>query len=246
MRPSELPPLDAHAHIAPDVTPTQVHALEPAVVFAMTRSLKEAHYAHREDAAFSPRLVWGIGAHPGAERALSQFDNQMFQRTLPQFALIGEVGLDRRGDRQAQAEVFQLVLQAAVDQPVLISAHSTGRCTAVLDQIEESPHPGVLLHWFNGTDAEIRRAARLGCFFSVNAAMSAETLSQIPLDRLLTETDFPSARARTGASKPGDVGKIEYKLEEIYGPGIRAHVWRNLAELTTRSGAKAGLRRSRG
>lgn len=241
MRLSELPPLDAHAHIAPDVTPGQVRALGPAAVFAMTRSLNEARYARREGAVSSPRLVWGVGTQPGVERALSQFNDQVFESILPQFALIGEVGLDRRGDKGVQADVFRKILRAAADQTVLISVHSAGRCTAVLNEIEESPHPGVLLHWFNGTGAEIERATRLGCFFSVNAAMSTEILNQIPLDRLLTETDFPSARARTGASKPGDVAKIEHHLEEIHGTGIRPHIWRNLSELANRSGADTRL-----
>ncbi|NEC91795.1 hypothetical protein [Streptomyces sp. SID12501] len=35
--PDELPPLDCHAHIAPDVTPAQIDALHGAVVFAVTR-----------------------------------------------------------------------------------------------------------------------------------------------------------------------------------------------------------------
>jgi len=40
----ELPPLDCHAHIAPDVTASQLDGLGSALIFAVTRSLDEARF----------------------------------------------------------------------------------------------------------------------------------------------------------------------------------------------------------
>lgn len=236
MQHSELPPLDAHAHIAPDVTAAQVRGLESSVVFAMTRSVKEALYTLRPGAASSERLVWGLGSHPGVQQTVAQFDSNSFAQAVSQFALIGEVGLDRRGDHERQVAMFRSVLRAASDQPVMLSVHSTGRCSVVLDEVERAPHPGVILHWFNGTATEVARAVDLGCYFSVNAAMSQGTLSRIPLDRMLTETDFPASRARTAASQPGDVARIEEILAERHDRDVRAQMWANLAELCSRSG----------
>src|SRR5690606_16037122 len=68
---SALPALDAHAHIAPDVTPAQIAALGQSVVFAMTRSLHEARQVkNRRDST----LVWGIGVHPGVAAAREAWD----------------------------------------------------------------------------------------------------------------------------------------------------------------------------
>jgi TatD DNase family protein len=237
MQHSELPPLDAHAHIAADVTAAQVRELEPAVVFAMTRSVKEALYTLRPGAASSDDLVWGLGSHPGVEQTVSRFDGDAFEQAVSRFALVGEVGLDRRGDSDAQTAMFRRVLQATSGQPVLLSVHSTGRCSAVLDEVERAPNAGVLLHWFNGSAAEIERAVDIGCFFAVNAAMSRTSLAQIPLNRVLTETDFPASRAKTGASRPGDVARIEAVLAEQHGVKVRRQVWKNLAEVCRRSGA---------
>lgn len=237
MQQSELPPIDTHAHIAADVTAAQVRGLKPAVVFAMTRSVKEALFTLRPGAASSGGLVWGLGSHPGVEQTVAEFDGDAFKRALSRFALVGEVGLDRRGHGEAQTVMFRRVLQASSGQPVLLSAHSAGRCSAVLDEIERAPHAGVILHWFNGTAAEVARAVALGCFFSVNAAMSRTSLARIPLDRVLTETDFPASRTKTGASRPGDVARIEAMLTEQYGPDVRRQVWTNLAAVSRRSGA---------
>lgn len=234
---SDLPPLDAHAHIAADVTAAQIRGLEQAVVLAMTRSVKEGLYALRRDAPSTEMLVWGLGSHPGVKQTVAQYDGKAFADAVSRFALIGEVGLDRRGDGVAQIAMFRSVLQAAAGQSVLLSVHSTGRCAAVLDEIERAPHPGVILHWFNGSAAEVSRAVGLGCYFSVNAAMSPENLGRIPLDRVLTETDFPASHAKTGAKRPGDVARIEAVLTEQHGQDVRVQVWRNLAEVCRRSGA---------
>src|SRR6185312_4122027 len=55
-----FPRLDCHAHIAPDVTPAQIAALEGAFIFAMTRSPAEARFAARRH---DGTVVWGYGAH---------------------------------------------------------------------------------------------------------------------------------------------------------------------------------------
>ncbi|WP_333890881.1 TatD family hydrolase [Mycolicibacterium gadium] len=227
--------MDAHAHIAPDVTPQQLQTLGPSVVLAVTRSLKEGAYAYRNQAAARSNLLWGLGTHPGVEKSLAQFEATSFRKLLPSFALVGEVGLDRRG-HPTQTEVFREILSAVANQPVILSVHSAGMCSAVLDEIERSPHPGIVLHWFNGTAADIRRAVEMQCFFSVNAAMKYHVLEQIPMDKVLTETDFPSSASRTCARRPGDVSAIESKLEQIHGVVARDHIWRNFADLVAQSG----------
>lgn len=238
---SDLPPLDAHAHIAADVSAEQLDKLDDAVVFAMTRSVNEARYTLRPHAATSKRLVWALGSHPAVPGTIEQFNVDAFERSVEDFAVIGEIGLDRRGDRDAQNAVFRRILTAASDQPVLLSVHSTGRCAAVLDEIERAPHPGIILHWFNGTASEIARAIDLDCFFSVNAAMKYEQLQLIPKNRVLTETDFPAARSRTKATRPGDTNAIEALLNAQYNTDARRLAWQNLHTIAHRTGAEEKL-----
>jgi hypothetical protein len=54
---------------------------------------------------------------------------------------------------------------------------------------------------------------------------------------MLTETDFPASHTKTGATRPGDVARIEAVLAEQYGRDVRAQMWTNLAEVCRRSGA---------
>ncbi|MFQ9751750.1 MAG: TatD family hydrolase [Collinsella aerofaciens] len=54
-----------------------------------------------------------------------------------------------------------------------------------------------MFHWFSGTSDELVRARHAGSFFSINERMLAtkrgrEYARQIPLNRLLLETDAPA------------------------------------------------------
>ena len=63
-----LPALDLHAHIATDVTESQLAALGDAMVVAMTRSLSEAEdVSKRRDA----NLIWACGIHPATATAVA-------------------------------------------------------------------------------------------------------------------------------------------------------------------------------
>lgn len=214
MSPPDLPPLDCHAHIAPDVTPSQVAGLDGALVFAMTRTPQEAQAAaSRSDAT----LAWGFGAHPGLPDAMASVNARTLSMAAREHAVIGEVGLDRRGPAAPQLAVLEAVLEACHGQPVLISLHSTGRTAELLDMLRRRPHPGAILHWFNGTADEIAAAVELGCYFSVNHAMTDERLALMPYERVLPETDFPASRRTTQARKPGDTAALEKRLAALAG-----------------------------
>lgn len=230
-----LPTLDCHAHVAPDVTDRQLSSLGQAHVFAMTRSLAEA-------TAVAPRhdtiLTWGIGTHPGIAEARSGYDPDRFRALLPRFALVGEVGLDRRAGLEDQRRVFSDILSACEGRPVLISVHSAGRTAEIVDLIERYRHPGMILHWFLGTGDERTRAIAAGAYLSANDAMSDDLIQAIPMDRLLPETDFPARQSR--AKLPGAVSPLEQRLSRLWGlplAEVRHRLWANLKAISIASGA---------
>ncbi len=240
----ELPPIDTHAHIATDVTAAQVRHLDGAVIFAVTRSLSEAaavpHGCHAN-------LIWGIGVHPGDRESLGRYRGERFEALLPRFALVGEVGLDRRaGHLDRQREVFTDILARTAEIPVMMSIHSTGAATEVVDLLQEHRVRGPILHWFGGGADEIRKAADNGAWFSVNGAMKDETIAAMPADRVVTETDFPYTR-RAGSRRPGATDPIERQLARIWDCNsmeVRQLLWQNLHALVTASGVRPRLPKS--
>lgn len=241
MSPSDLPPLDCHAHIAPDVTGPQVAGLNGALVFAMTRTPGEARAAARRS---DQTLAWGFGAHPALPDVSSRVNQTVLREAVQAHVVMGEVGLDRRGPDRPQREALETILDACHGQPVVLSLHSTGRTRQLLDVLRQHPHPGAVLHWFNGTHDEISEAVALGCYFSVNNAMTDDRLAQIPTERMLPETDFPASRKTTLASKPGDSRALEKRLARRDGrheTAVRHGFYRTLASLLAVSGARSRM-----
>lgn len=232
-----LPSLDCHAHVSPSVTERQLSQLGTAIVFAMTREPAEAAEATRRR---DNNILWGCGAHPSYIARGGAVDLDQFARRARHFAVVGEIGLDRRsGNLLRQTEVFSALLDRLKEESVLMSVHSAG-CTGEVAGLLHLHRPhGVIMHWFTGQPREADELLSLGCYFSVNTAMRREILSALPFDRLLPETDFPVTRRRTG-SKPGDTGQIETLLAEIHGcdpAQVRRQFYVNLRRVSVETGA---------
>lgn len=233
--PYALPALDCHAHIAPDVTRPQLKTLGRSHVFAMTRSVYEASsVVTRTD----PGLTWGLGVHPGLAAARSAYDPDEFRHLLTSFALVGEVGLDKRASQDDQSRILEDVMRACDDEPVFVSIHSTGMTSAIAELIHQHRHPGTILHWWLGSPADTERAITAGAYFSVNAAMDDQRLAALPRNRVLPETDFPARSTR--GRRPGDIEPLETRLAEIWKMTVhevRQQWWTNLRQAAVRSGA---------
>lgn len=161
-----------------------------------------------------------LGLHPQlvADRAS---EIKIWESYLSQTRYVGEVGLDA-GPRfyqslDLQKQVFQRVLTRCNQAGgKILSVHSVRTVPMVLDMLEKylsADRSRVVLHWFTGSKAEARRAADLGCYFSINAEMfksdrHRSTISSLPLDRILTETDGPFCKNNGQPVRPVDASIV--------------------------------------
>lgn len=79
-----------------------------------------------------------------------------------------------------------------------------------------------VLHWFTGTNAEAERAASMGAYFSINAAMlqnprHRKTIALLPISRVLTETDGPFTKVLGRPDCPKDVHRTVEELAKVRG-----------------------------
>jgi TatD DNase family protein len=232
---SALPPLDLHAHIDAGISADELRSLG-AVVFAATRSLAEARTALKRH---DNLIVWGVGSHPGVMRSQTTFDPAAFRALLGQTAFVSEFGLDGGANvpLERQMQTLRGALDVLADEPRITSLHSYRATDQILDALGAEPVPGIVLHWWLGSQAATERAVDLGCYFSLNAAMfrRPSVLRRIPQERLLTETDHPYGdRVGPEPRRPGNVLAVEYAFARMYGlePGaVRRLMWRNLDRL---------------
>lgn len=228
------PSIDAHAHVDPRVRTEDLRALQ-AAVFTATRTNEEFAAASRRR---DDLVVWGLGAHPGVDAAITGFDAGAFGAVAAGAALISEVGLDGRSPVpiQVQSRVLEEILAVAADAPRVVSIHSAGATSQVLDLLAERCPPGVVLHWWRGSAQETAQAVALGCYFSVNhrEIRRPRVLGAVPAHRLLTETDHPFGDRGAGQPRPGGVESIERAITKTCGTTpeqTRRGLWGNLAAL---------------
>lgn len=164
--------------------------------------------AHRQ-----PGIIAGIGLHPWwlADGRCGPAEINLLCEVVAQEPYIGEVGLDFSarfaGSEPLQTQALDRLCEALAQHPLtgrVISIHAIHSAGTVLDVLESHglliPNPDspfIIFHWFSGTSDELVRARNAGCYFSVNERMLAtkrgcEYTRQIPLDRLLLETDAPT------------------------------------------------------
>jgi len=158
-----------------------------------------------------------LGLHPQlvTERAS---ELALWEHYLPETRYVGEVGLDA-GPRfykslDTQKHVFRTVLERCSDAGgKILTVHSVRSVPTVLEMIERhlpQDRGLVVLHWFTGTKAEARRAVALGCYFSVNTEMirsdrGRALAADLPLSRILTETDGPFTKIDGQPAEPANV-----------------------------------------
>lgn len=196
----------------------------------------------------SPYVRVGLGLHPQlvAERA---GELPLFERYLPDARYVGEIGLDAGplfySSFEIQERIFTRILQACAEHgDKILSIHSVRTVGKVLGHLERSLLPDrgkVILHWFTGSVAEARRAAEMGCYFSVNEEMlrsprHRKLVAGLPVEHLLTETDGPFVIRDGRSLRPCQVDRTVEAIAEIHGLAVEQMatlVLRNLKRLVT-------------
>ena len=108
---------------------------------------------------------------------------------------IGEIGLDPTYGNDGQQAAFEAQLEMAERLDLPVSVHSRKSLDAVLETLT-SYKCRILLHWFDGNKARLRRAGDMGLYVSygplaVYAADKRRLASLTRPDRILVETDGP-------------------------------------------------------
>lgn len=221
--------IDFHCHL--DLYPNALTLLDEVArrnefTLAVTTSPR-AFLATSRVFAGKPNIHVSLGLHPEVAEAKKDEEALLIQ-LVASARFIGEIGLDGsprfKHSLSLQQGIFTSVVAECQRQGGrVMSIHSRGAESRLLDILEAHPNAGTpVLHWFSGTRQELQRAAQLGCWFSVGPAMIAGQngrthLSEMPLDRVLPETDGPLAQRRGAPLMPWDASDVLVHLENLMG-----------------------------
>ena len=158
---------------------------------------------------FAEQYDWiyaSIGIHPHeAKQVTPQHLEQLTELAKhPKVIAWGEIGLDYFYDhspREAQHIVFrdQMALAAQAKLPIIIHCRDAWPdCLQLLDEVWKPPGIGGILHCFTGTLEQARRGLEAGFMISFAGNSTypktqniRDVARELPLDRLLIETDAP-------------------------------------------------------
>lgn len=180
----------------------------------------------------------GLGLHPWwlADGRCGTGEVDLLCELATDTCLIGEVGLDFSprfaGTEEAQVEAFDRLCGAITKHPLpcrIMSIHAVRAAGTVLDILErhglleaKPDAPQVIFHWFSGTSDDLTRARATGCYFSINERMlqakrGREYARQIPENKLLLETDYPTSPVDpcTAADIEASLGRTLERLAAI-------------------------------
>ena len=166
-----------------------------------------------------------VGVHPeNLENLPDDYLDQIARLTKhPKVVAVGETGLDYHWDipREEQKRVFEEQLRLSLDLKMPIIVHDREAHGDVFDLLRKY-RPNALVHCFSGSVELMREAVRMGLYISLggvvtfkNARHSVEVASEIPLDRLLLETDAPYMAPVPFRGKRCDSSMIVFAAEKI-------------------------------
>lgn len=174
-------------------------------------------------------IYGAIGIHPCDTGELNEENFQWIkeQCLLDKCVAVGEIGLDYywdEPDRQTQKFWFcrQLQLARELQLPVVIHSRDAAQDTLELMKRESADKIGGVMHCFSYTKDTANVILDMGFYVGVGGVVTfkngkklKEALEEIPLERIVVETDSPYLAPEPNRGKRNSSLNLPYILEAI-------------------------------
>ncbi|MEG6509721.1 TatD family hydrolase [Methyloligella sp. 2.7D] len=236
-----MPVIDSHCHLdfpelAADREGVLARAQAAGVDLMVTISTRVKRFDEiRAIAEQNEQVFCSVGTHPhNADEELDVTAEDLIALAAhPKVVAIGEAGLDYHYDnapREAQAQGFRAHIAAARETglPLVIHARDADEDAAAI--LEEETAKGAfpfVLHCFTAGPELARRGLALGGYISASGVITFKRsdelrgiFADVPLDRLLVETDSPYLSPEPHRGQPNEPGRVVHtaaKLAEVKG-----------------------------
>lgn len=145
-------------------------------------------------------VKYALGFHP---ELAQQYSHQIgkFDRYLSTTKFVGEVGLDYStkdsNNRATQDRIFSHIVQScSSEKNKILTVHSRQAEKRTLELLKNLSDCNVIMHWYSGSISVMDEALSRGYYFSINhqmlnSANGRKIIDNLPLDRVLLESDAP-------------------------------------------------------
>src|SRR4051812_46928728 len=195
-------------------------------------------------------LYASVGWHPVDAIDMTDEDLRWIEELAahPKVVALGEMGLDYHWDKspkEIQKEVFrkQIRLAKKVKLPIVIhNREATADIVEILKE-EGAAEVGGIMHCFSGSPEVAKECVKMNFYISLggpvtfkNAKKPKEVAIEIPLEKLLIETDCPYLAPHPNRGKRNEPGYVKLVAEEI--AELKGLTFEEVAEATTRNAKK--------
>lgn len=159
-----------------------------------------------------------VGIHPQTAHQDIEPVVELINQNSDKLSGIGEIGLDKtyvnaKEDFERQEQVFRQFLSQAEKLQKPVSIHSRKTLDEIYQILTSYSLKGVLLHWFDGSKQQLKKAMDNGFYVSYGPVMVYAKDKQILLentdeDKILVETDGPVRFAKCFGLKPAQISFI--------------------------------------
>ncbi len=179
--------------------------------------------AHRHE-----NLYASVGVHPD-HRGGEEPDSARLVRLAgqPKVVAIGETGLDYfrvEGETEWQRDRFRAHIRAAraCGKPLIVHTRDAAYDTIAIMREESASQVGGVMHCFTESLAVAEQAMEMNFYISFsgivtfrNAAALQEVVRQVPLERMLVETDSPYLAPVPFRGKRNEPAHVRFVAEQV-------------------------------
>ena len=178
-----------------------------------------------------------VGLHPTDVDEIFNVQDYRDLARSKKVVAIGEIGLDffrPPFDKEKQTTIFlqQLALAKELDLPVII--HCRAAHDEMIKTLKERQLRGTI-HCFTGTWQQAQKYMELGFYLGIGGIIFKfnidETLRNMPLERLLVETDCPFLSPPMASSKRNEPMFIKHTIQKI--AELKGITLENVRDITT-------------
>jgi TatD DNase family protein len=168
------------------------------------------------------------GIHPECVREIDEKQRKEFiellKRNKEKIVAVGEVGLDFNWEkeiewREKQRQMFVEFINLSKELKLPLVIHSWDACEEAVRILEQEDAKQVLMHMFEDNSL-VKQVASNGWYVSVNAIVLSskkfkKVVRDMPLDRLMLETDAPWLAPEGFGSKRNDSTAVKFVAEKV-------------------------------
>lgn len=240
--------IDTHAHIDMLEAPIELtlqlmkdYGVKKAVIPSVEVSSMEKVIAAAEA---DENIYAMIGIYPSEAKTYTQeVEDRMIELAKNhKVKAVGEIGLDYYWDKsfvdlQKEVYVKQILLANKLNLPIVIHDREAHKDAYDL-LLEYNQSSKALFHCFSGSVEFMRECVKKGWYIALggvvtfkNAVKMKDVAREIPLDKLVLETDSPYLTPIPFRGKPNTPAYVRYVAEEI--ANLRQMPLNELIDITT-------------